>query len=85
MLICSLGNDFVLFGLMVIDMKKIKCDKCKKFYHSKDVHSILGVLVCVHCYPDGSKYCDCCSDDKYSNEYDNKKYENDENVNRKLF
>jgi hypothetical protein len=66
-------------------MKEIKCDKCKKCYPVKDVHSILGVWVCVYCYPEGKDYCDCCSNDECFIENVNKKCEDDDNVNSKLF
>ncbi len=80
-----MGNGIVLFWLKVIDIKTIRCDECKKYYPFKDVHLILGVLVCVHCYPDVTKYCDCCSDSINSNEINNISCESVEDVNRKLF
>ena len=65
--------------------QKITCSQCGVRYPLRSVHSVLGVLVCKHCYPDVRKYCDCCSDRKRLKKKGRRECIEKKEVNRKLF
>ena len=63
----------------------LRCDECHNHFEDKDINCILGVWVCINCYPAGKEYSVDFYENSKKESYNKKGRKNEKKNNKKLF